>query len=221
MEVAVRDRGHGLLGAVDRAAVGMVGEGRGGERLPGDRVGILGIAPEVDQELAADALDRLGIEAGLVERQAQQLEGLVLVLDQGREAAVELVAPGIEGKLHGKFVEAVLEGLAVELARTLVEQARDHVGDAGPVGGIEGGAATEGEVERQDRDRRLVLQPDLDAGGRREGLDAVGTRRGGEGKDGKDEQQGGLHGLTHRRLPGAAGRRSLRSRAPARRARPR
>ena len=60
--------------------------------LGGDAVGVAGRIGEARQQLAAHALDGVGVEARLAERQRQQLDGLVAVLRQRLEAAVEGVA---------------------------------------------------------------------------------------------------------------------------------
>src|SRR3546814_2596175 len=75
------------------------------QHAPGDVVGIFCLARQAGDDLAADALDRLLVEARLGQRQTQQLEGTVSVLRQGRQRAVEAVEPGLEAQADREIVE--------------------------------------------------------------------------------------------------------------------
>src|SRR3546814_6305553 len=97
------------------------------QHAPGDVVGIFCLARQAGDDLAADALDRLLVEARLGPRQTQQLEGTVSVLRQGRQRAVEAVEPGLEAQADREIVELALEGLGVERAGAFVDRAGGHV----------------------------------------------------------------------------------------------
>ena len=115
---------HGRRRAVRRPAVGMAGEGH---RLPlvgGDAVGVARGVGEAGQDLAAHAVHRVRIEARLADRQRQQCGGLVAVLGQRLEAAVEGIARILEAHAHGDLLHALLELLGGEVAGALVEHAR-------------------------------------------------------------------------------------------------
>ena len=111
----------------------------------------------------ADALDRLGVEARLDQRQAQKLEGAAAMLAQGLELAGEAVALGIEREADRQVLELGPKRLAVERTRPLVDQARDHVGEALLAARVERRAAGEVDRHRQERNRWLAHQVGLDA----------------------------------------------------------
>ena len=162
-QVGGLEPGDALQRAAHRSAVGLPGE-RGLE--PGQArqiVGVLGAAPQARLDLMADALDRLGVEARLDQRQAQQLEGAAAMLAQRLELAGEAVALGIERQADRQVLELGAERLAVERAGALVEQARDHVGQALLAARVERRAAGEVDRHRQERNRRLADQIGLDA----------------------------------------------------------
>ena len=73
-----------------------------------------------------------------------------------------------------------MKGLRIEIAGALVEQRSDQVRGAGLAGRILGGAADEGKIDGDQRDRRLAHQPGLDAAGTHHALDGRGERRRGE-----------------------------------------
>ena len=73
---------------------------------------------------------------GSVERQPQQLERLVLLIGEHAHRAVEGVAAGVEAHLGAGIVEPALEGVAVEIAGALVEQAGHQVDQPFLAGGI-------------------------------------------------------------------------------------
>jgi hypothetical protein len=109
-----------------------------------------------------DPLHRLRIEPGLAQRQAQQLEGPLALPGQGLELAGEGVARGVERQADRPVLELGAKRLAVQLARTFVEQARDHVGEPFLARRVDGRAALEVQGERQERDRRLAHEVGLE-----------------------------------------------------------
>ena len=113
----------------------------GKRRLPtsaaGDLVRIGGRAPQPRQDLAAHALDRLGVEARRGQRQLEQVERLVLVLDQRAQRAGELVAAGAEAEADRvSFRCARGTRASIEIAGAFVEQVGHHVGEAGLAGRV-------------------------------------------------------------------------------------
>src|SRR3546814_11515357 len=86
------------------------------QHAPGDVVGIFCLARQAGDDLAADALDRLLVEARLGQRQTQQLEGTVSVLRQGRQRAVEAVEPGLEAQDRTSVVSGRRGAVRVELS---------------------------------------------------------------------------------------------------------
>ena len=79
---------------------------------------------------------------------------------------MEIVAAGVETQADGMIGHLALEGLGIEIAGALVEQARDEIGAAGGVVRIARRAAVEGEIDRDQRQAVLLDQPGFDAGGR-------------------------------------------------------
>ncbi len=123
-QVLSRDRADALDRPLHGTPVGMAREGGREPGLGGDVVGILGAPAQAGLDLVADPLDRLGIEARPGQRQTQQLEGALPVLGQGLELAAEVVAPGVEREPDRAVLELGVEGLAVEIARALVQAGR-------------------------------------------------------------------------------------------------
>ena len=91
----------------------------------------------------------VGIEARLGQREPQVVEGLVAVVLERAQRAAQIVAAGAEAELDRLALEPLLEGLGVEGAGALVEQAGRHVGDAGLARRVLVGAAEEGEIRRR------------------------------------------------------------------------
>jgi hypothetical protein len=108
---------------------------------------------------------------------------------QRLEPAGELVAPGVERQPDRAVLELGAERLAVEVARPLVEQARDHVGEAFLAYRIERRAAAEVQRERQERDRRLAQQVGLDAARADHPLDLGGGLGGGDRIEGAERHR--------------------------------
>jgi hypothetical protein len=71
-----------------------------------------------------------------------------------------------------------VEGLGIEIAGSLVEQAGDQVADAGLARWVLGGAAAEGIFHRDQGHGGVLHEPGLDAAGRNQPLDlCCGLRR--------------------------------------------
>ena len=142
------DRGHALGRAAGRAAIGMAGEGRGEPGARGEIVGV-GLAPaQVGQDLAADALDRLGVEARRGQASRSSSKACARLTVSVRSSPGDAVAVGLELQPDRVVVELGAEGLAVIGAGTLVEQAGGHEGQALLARGVGGTAAT--EVQRAE-----------------------------------------------------------------------
>ena len=73
-----------------------------------------------------------------------------------------------------------MEGPGVEIAGSFVDQPGHHGGDARLVGRVLAGAAAEREVHGDQRNGRLLHQPDLDSGRAHHAVDLGG--RGGRGR---------------------------------------
>ena len=74
-----------------------------------------------------------------------------------------MVALAMEGKLDRLLVERLLEGLVVEIAGAFVEQAGEHASRAGLAGRVLRRAAAKGELERHQRHRVVLDQPEAHA----------------------------------------------------------
>ena len=64
-----------------------------------------------------------------------------------------------------------MKGLGIQIARTFIEQAGDHVADAGLAGGILRGAAAKGVFHRDQGHGGVLHEPGLDAAGGHQPLD--------------------------------------------------
>lgn len=167
-----------------RPAIGVAGKGRGKERVAADHIRVLRLTLQAGDHLRLDPRHGVGVEARRVESEAEQFEGDLAMLRQGLELAVEIVTAGVEGEIDRVIGEAPLEGLGIEIAGTLVEQAGDQVGAAGGVRRVAIGAAIEGEFEGEQRQAVLLDQPGLDAAGGGDALDRErGARSGGDGSE--------------------------------------
>ena len=155
-------------------------------------VRVLGASPQLGLDLIADALDRFRIETRLDQGEAQELERPLALLAKRLELAAEGVALGVERQPDRPVLELGAERLAVELARPLVEQARDHVGEPLLAAGVERRAALEMQGERQERNRGLVDQVGFDPARADHALDlarAVGRGRRAERADHHEQTQ--------------------------------
>ena len=108
-EILDGDRLEARLGAAGLAAIGMAGIAQTPPGAVGDGRGIADIAGDGAQELAAEPLHRIGVEARLGQAKPKQIERPIAILRQGAEAAAELVHAGIEAPVDGEVVERLLE----------------------------------------------------------------------------------------------------------------
>ena len=76
-----------------------------------------------------------------------------------------------EAQFDGAAIEAFVKGLGIEIAGAFIEQAGDHVADAGLVGRVLRGAAAEGIFHRDQGNGGVLHEPGLDAAGRNQALD--------------------------------------------------
>ena len=163
--------------------------------IAGDRIGIVPGGDDVGHDLRADAVDRRLVEARRGHRQPEQVECLVLMLRKHAHRPVDAVAGLAEAHFGAGVVEAGLEGVAVEVARAFIEQARHQVGEPFLAGRILRGAAVEHEADRHDRQRVVLDQPCGDARLGFHLLDSDGRAGRDRGQyqeqDGEDERNGG------------------------------
>jgi hypothetical protein len=155
------------------------------------RIGI-GTA-QIRQQIGADALDRFRVEAGRGQRQVGQLECLVLLVEQRAQRTVELVAGRRETQADRARLELFVKRAGVEIAGALVDQPRHQRRDASLVGRILARAATERKIDGNQRRRRRMHQPRLDAERTDNALDLGGGarrhhQRDSEGREGCDPQ---------------------------------
>ena len=147
-------------------------------------VGADHLAPQPRHDLRAHALDRVSVEARLGQRKPQIVERFVAVLGKRAQGAAQIVASGAEAELDRLAFEPVVEGIGIEGAGAVVEQARCHMGDAGFVLRVLIGAAEEGEVDGDQRQGAVADQPRLDAERADHALDIHRSRRKGGKRDG-------------------------------------
>jgi len=158
-QVVDGDRRHGFERAAHRLAVGMAGERRCPPVAARHVVGADHLAPQPRHDLRAHALDRVSVEARLGQRKPQIVERFVAVLGKRAQGAAQIVASGAEAELDRLAFEPVVEGIGIEGAGAVVEQARCHMGDAGFVLRVLIGAAEEGEVDGDERQGAVADQP--------------------------------------------------------------
>ena len=99
-------------------------------------LGLRALALQLREHLRAHALDGGGLEPRLVQREPQQVEGLVLVFLQRAQRAADVIAVGMEIELDRLALQHVVEGAVIQLAGAFVEQADRHVAGARLVRGI-------------------------------------------------------------------------------------
>ncbi len=104
-----------------------------------------------------------------------------------------------------------MEGLGIEIAGTFVEQAGDHVADAGLAGRVLGRAAAEGIFHRDQGHGGVLHEPGLDAAGRDQALDFRGGMRRRRCQQGQRDA-GGNDGCEARRANCKAGHERFSSR---------
>ena len=129
------------------------------------------------EHLRADALDVGRVETRRGQRQVQEVEGLVLVVLEHPQRAAEIIPGRREAELDGAALEALVEGLGIEIAGAFIEQAGDHVADAGLAGRVLRGAAAKGIFHRDQGHGGVLHEPGLDAAGRDQPLDLRGRVR--------------------------------------------
>ena len=187
LEIVVPDGGDGLFGAVGGTRVGVPLEG---QRIPlvlRDLVGVAGGVDEAGDELLADALDRVGLEVRLVERELEELGGVVAVCGECLEVAVEGVLGLLVAHAHGDILHALLELARGKIAGALVQHGRDEIGEAFLADRVLRAAAVEGEAHGHHRHRVLLDEPGLDAAGALDSLNFHGVcGRARCGKEGDD-----------------------------------
>jgi hypothetical protein len=150
-QLLCRYQRHRFGRATVRPGIGVPGERHPPPRPGGDGIRVAGLAPQGGQNLRAHAIDRVGIEPRLVERQPQQVETLILAITQHADRAVELIARHGETHLQRVFLDAPLEGFGVKLAGAIVKQRSHHVAGARFRLRVFVGAATEGKIPGNDR----------------------------------------------------------------------
>ena len=174
-QIRALDLRQALEGAAHRQAVRVALE-RGFAPGPADEaVRILALALQTGRDLGAHALDGIRIETGLAQRQPQQIEGRVGVAGERAETARHAVTLRRERQFDGPVVERPVEGVGVEVARPLVEQAAQHRRRAGLAGRVLRGAAFEDEVAGNQRYGVVLDQPGFDAGRGADLLDGGGA----------------------------------------------
>ncbi len=192
MDVVVQIGGgdalHGIERAKRLAPVRMVGEGDLPPAAAGETAGIGDLAPQRRHFLAAHALQRIGIEARLGQRQPQQIEGLVAMLVKGAQGPMEIIATDAKAQLDGVLLQPLVIGLAVEIAGALVEHVGGQIGGARLIGFVLAGSAMEGVIQRHQRHRLLAHQPGHDAGRADDTLD-LHLRRSGRGQQQRQRRQ--------------------------------
>ncbi len=180
--------------AVDRPAVGMIGEGRRPPLAARHVVRAHGLAPQPRHDLRAHALDRVGVEARLGQGEPQQVEGFVAVLLERAQGAAEIVAAGAEAQLDRLALEPVVEGLAVEGPAPSSSRLAVIWATPGLSAGSWSALPSMANSTAISGSGAVAHQPGLDAAGADDALDGhCFSRRGRERKRGSSEQgeQGG------------------------------
>ena len=161
----------------DGTRIRMTGEGLRVPIAHRDLLGVLVGVDEIGEELLADALDRVVIEARLLHRKLQQVDGLVAVDGQRLERAVKRILAVVVAHAHGDIFHALLVLLGFDVAGALVHHRGEEVGDALLAGGILAAAAVEGVSQRDQRNAVLLDKPGLDSAWRFDRLNVHGGGR--------------------------------------------
>ena len=151
-----------------------------GEAVPGKRshrFGVVLVEFQPGEDLGAHALDRARIDARLGQRQAQQVEGLVLVGREHLHIAEHHVAARVESHAHGERLQALLKGDGVETARALVHHAGDEISEPCLVLGVLCSAAAKCKAHGDQGIDVALDEPGLDAAGACDALDVHGVNR--------------------------------------------
>ena len=115
------------------------------------------------QNLRAIDLDLLRIEARRGQSKPQHVEGFVAIFHKRAHRAADIVTPGAETHFDGFALQPVGKRLGIQIARAVVEQRGCEIGSAGLAGRVLDRAADECKVDGDQRHRRLLHQPCLDA----------------------------------------------------------
>ncbi len=193
LEILARDRLHGLGRALGGPRVGMAGK-RHREPLLGRH--LLGIAIRVDEvgeQLAADAFDRIRVEARLGERQLEQLRRFCAVLRQRLEVAVEGIARILEAHAHRQAFHLLLEVARRDVACAFVEHRRKVVCHPVLTRRILRVSALERELERKQRVFVRFDEPRLESAGAGDFFDFHGVSGPGKGETESEHQKGERH----------------------------
>ena len=174
------DLGAGDLGEfrdapIRRQAIRVPGIGARGQCVAGAGRRIRFVALEAGDDLRADALDCILIEARRLQRQPQQFEGRRDILGQRAERTVEAVATGIEREFDRLFLELLLKILRGERAGALIHQPRKEIGEACTPCGVLRCATEKGELHGDHRHGVILDVPDLDPRGSTDRFDAGRT----------------------------------------------
>ena len=163
-------------------AVGVAAEHALAPRLGRHMRGVFGVMTQAGVHLFAHPLEGLFVEARRVDREPRELAGAVEIARQRAQAAGKEIAFGVKRNLDRLLVEGALESLAVEVARTFVEQPREHRRCARLAFGIARAAAAKGEFGSDDRHGVVLDEPSVYAARRGDLADVDGAAAGQRGE---------------------------------------
>ena len=129
----------------------MTGKARLEEMARRHHAGIVLLITQARDCLRAHTLDGIVVEARLRERETEEFEGLVGVLDQRLQRTADGVVAGIERELDRASGKPLLKRIGIVIARAFVEQPAEHLRDAGLVDRVMRGAAFERECDGDER----------------------------------------------------------------------
>ena len=132
--------------------------------------------------MLAHADERLVVEAGRIDGEAEKLRRPVEVLRQRPHPAALVVAVVAEMQLDRLLVERLLEGLRIEVAGALVQHAREQHVKPGLLRRVLRRAAAHGEFERDQRNGGQFDEPEGEPARRRDGPHVDGGRSGRDGE---------------------------------------
>ncbi len=184
LEVGGADGGQAFRVAIDGVGIGMIAEIDAVEAVGGDRGGIARVLRDGLEHLCAHALDRIGVEARMPERQRDEAEGVPRLRRQRADRQRQPVAVGRHRKLNGAVGDLGLIGFGSERAGAFVEQVRGEGGEAGLAGGIVGRAGGQRDADGDHRHGVIFLEPDLLVR-----PDVERARRGGDSGRGEAERE--------------------------------
>ena len=158
--------GTDLQRAADRPAIGMTGECGRPPALVREIVRARGGAAQPRERLLAHSLDIDRSNRGAVSASRSNSAASSWFSVSVRSEPADVVAGRREAASRSPWPRAARGRSWNSISPApFVEQRRRHRGDAGLVDRVLGGAAAEGEIERDQRHRRLTDQPSLDAAG--------------------------------------------------------